>query len=173
MPLFFIEMGQGIIARPELRVTTSCLHSCTLIAGYNRASGYGGAYHYPSDKETDSVVLRNMDTWVAILRPTHVTLVFAKNPVYPMMGQQLNTSHADVAFLHRWVRQSCNTDPAVDSAVAAGVLVGVAVFAAGNIGHLPGEFEAGKIAVDHLHAGTYMLNPTYRYTVVGENLENG
>lgn len=173
MPLFFIEMGQGIIARPELRVTTSCLHSCTLIAGYNRESGYGGAYHYPSDNETDSVVLRNMETWATILRPTHVTLIFAKNSAYPMGGRQLNTSDADVAFLDRWVRQSCNVIPTATSAVSSGVLVGVGVFQAGNVAHLPGDFDDGKIGVDHLNAGSYMLTPTYRYTVVGQNLENG
>ena len=41
MPLYFIEMGQGVIARPEMRVRTSCLSSCTMMTGWSATTNFG------------------------------------------------------------------------------------------------------------------------------------
>ncbi|GGA16906.1 hypothetical protein [Dyella nitratireducens] len=49
MPSYFIEMGQGIVAKSnDLLITTSTLHTCTFIAGFNAQVGYAGAFHYPA-----------------------------------------------------------------------------------------------------------------------------
>ncbi|HTV84025.1 MAG TPA: hypothetical protein VME63_01370 [Dyella sp.] len=49
MPVYSIEMGQGVIARAtELAVITTALYSCTFIAGINATVGYAGAFHYPA-----------------------------------------------------------------------------------------------------------------------------
>ncbi|WP_209544917.1 hypothetical protein [Variovorax sp. 1615] len=68
MASFFIEMGQGILApgydpakkTGELRVTTSDLWSCALIAGHNASTGWAGAFHYPSGELSSNAPLEIM-----------------------------------------------------------------------------------------------------------------
>lgn len=134
MPLFFIEMGQGIIANGALRVRTSA-----------------------PDVRAD------MDTWMAVLRPTAVTLIFS--PLIGMMG----TSNADRQNLQHWVQQN-GVVPATTNAVAAGMELTPAGLAAGNIANLSPGFGNGPVIQLHTRdAGTYLDNG--RYTLVGENRE--
>ena len=168
MPLFFIEMGQGIIATGDLRVRTSALYSCTLIAGHNARSGYGGAYHYPSDSLDDTDVRADMDVWAAVLRPTAVTLIHALDSTgMGLMG----TVNADKLALRNWVIQQCGVIPATVSTVGAGMeLVGGGGFNAGSINNLLGNFDqAHQIQVKTREAGTYL--DYGRFTLVGHNRE--
>lgn len=119
MPVYSIEMGQGIIARgSNLGVVTTALYSCTFIAGINPATGYAGAFHYPAlslrafgegvhESETNSPeylklvssrydIKSDMLDWLRTLRPTDVTLAFGK----------LSASH-DVNKLENWCRAHC------------------------------------------------------------------
>jgi hypothetical protein len=168
MPLFFIEMGQGIIARGDVRVRTSTLYSCTLIVGYNQGSGYGGAYHYPSNRLDDPAVRADMDNWAAVLRPTAVTLIFALDASGAgMMG----TPARDQFDLQQWVNQQCNVAPATTSAVGAGVELFVGGgFNAGNVAHLAGNFDPNQaIGVDNRTAGRYLDHGGF--TLLGVNRE--
>jgi len=168
MPLFFIEMGQGIIARGDLRVSTSALYSCTLIAGYNQGSGYGGAYHYPSHSLGQPEVRADMDVWAAVLRPTAIRLVFASDTSgFGLMGTPAN----DQFQLQQWVMQQCNVVPALTAASGAGMelLVGGG-FNAGVLSTLAGNFSPNQaINVDHRSAGRYLDHGGF--TLVGENRE--
>lgn len=170
MPLFFIEMGQGIIARPDLRVRTSALYSCTLIAGHNTASGYAGAFHYPSGTVgEDKDVLADMEVWIAVLRPTVVTLVFASDA--SGFGQG-GTPRDEQVQLTNWVRQQCGIAPATTSASAAGMELSAAgVFNAGNINTLAGNFDIGQaIRVETRDSGRYLDHDGF--TLIGRNRES-
>jgi hypothetical protein len=166
VPLFFIEMGQGIIARGDLRVRTSPLYSCTLIAGRNAGSGYGGAYHYPADAlSNDDEVQADMDVWAAILRPTSVTLVFAADATGTgAMGTALHDRHA----LQQWVLQTCGVVPTTVSANAAGMELFPGGYSADRLGNLAGDFSpAHAIHVDHRMPGRYLDHGGF--TLVGED----
>ncbi len=168
MPLFFIEMGQGIVANGDLRVCTSPIYSCTLIAGYNARSGYGGAYHYPAETLSQADVRADMDVWAAVLRPTAVTLVFAQDTVGNGI---LGTKLADRNALQAWVLHQCVVPPTLTLAVRAGMeLLAGGGYAAGSVRNLAGDFDMGAtINVDTRTAGTYL--DYGRFTLVGQNRE--
>jgi hypothetical protein len=167
MTTFYIEMGQGIVGRADICVSTSALYTCTLIAGHNAASGYAGAYHYGANAlASDADARADMDVWVAILRPTAVTLVFAPDPAG---NGVLGTPHPDKVALRAWVASKCHFAPAEAQAAGAGMELLVATgFAAGPKGHLHGNFDL-DISVD-VHArgaGTYL--DYGRYTLIGRD----
>lgn len=164
MPLFFIEMGQGLIARPDLRICTSALYSCTLVAGHNAQSGYGGAYHYPCNRLGDFEVRMDMDAWAAILRPTAVVLVHAQGPGLGIGG----TPVQDRARLVQWAL-SLGVQPAQANATAAGMhLLHAGGFGADSVGNLPGVYlPHTAVRVDDLPAGRYLDQGGF--TLVGMN----
>jgi len=167
MPLYFIEMGQGIVANGDLRVRTSTLYSCTLIAGRNAQSGYGGAYHYPAEDLDDPDVLADMDRWVSVLRPTAVTLIFAPNTGVIGTG----TSQHDRAQLQNWVMHRCGFVPTMVQAVAAGMQLLPGGMNAGSIANFAGGFGGGAIQLHTREAGTY--DEIFgRFTLVGEDREH-
>jgi len=165
MPLFFIEMGQGIIARGDLRVCTSPLYSCTLFAGYNRGSGYGGAFHYPSNGIGMFDVRADLDLWATLLRPSDVTLVFADCSGHGVMG----TGSADKDYLQMWVRQKCGVSPITATATGAGMeLLADGGFSAGRRLNLAGDFSPGsEIHLETRSSGTYV--DYGRFTLIGQN----
>ena len=161
MPKFKIEMGQGILAGADVLVTTSALYSCTFITGRN-AAGRAGAYHYPADSLGDDDVLRDMDTWAAILRPTSVTLIFA------MQNLIFGTSPADQLDLRNWVFQRCGVVATSGNATAAGMaLTRAHGFEAGSIGALAADFNIGEIDVTGRDAGRYLDQGGF--TLIGED----
>jgi hypothetical protein len=159
VPLFYIEMGQGIIANGDLRLRTSALLSCTLIGGYSAASRYGGAYHYPSAGRNNPSVRADMDLWAAVLRPTAVILVFATQ------SGLLGTSLAEQLWLQNWVTQRCNVVPLTSNAVGAGVQLNP--FAAGAIQNLTANFNVAQINVQTRQSGTYLDHG--RFTLIGRD----
>lgn len=164
MPLYFIEMGQGIIARPEVRVRTSTLFSCTLITGWSQKTGFGGAYHYPSDNQENEEVLAAMTLWAFYLKPTVVRLLFAAETA-PMMG----TKERDREFLKQWVHEETGVIPTSSAAVAARMRLTTALeFSAGNGHNVPGEFDEGVKDLSNLPAGDYSYD---NYILVGSNRE--
>jgi hypothetical protein len=164
MPLFFIEMGQGIIARPEVRVMTSTLHSCTLITGWSNTTGFGGAYHYPSDRQEDDEVLAAMALWAFYLKPTVVKLLFARRMLEPM-----GTKDSDKAFLRQWVTDETGVIPTSGDAVAARMrLTANLQFSAGDGASVPGEFDDGARDLRNIPAGD---NSGDGFILVGRNLE--
>ena len=167
MPLFFIEMGQGLIARGDLRVRTSTLYSCTLIAGYNAGSQYGGAYHYPSDSLENLDVRADMAVWVAVLRPTAVTLVFARDSSGAgLMG----TKAVDRLHLQQWVLQQCGIAATTRDAVAVGMELLPGGYNADSTANLAGNFDPNQaIRLDHRMSGRYL--DYGGYTLVGTNRE--
>ena len=176
MPLFFIEMGQGIIANGDLKVQTSALFSCTLIAGHNTTTGYGGAYHYPSGNMSDPGVKLDMDTWAARLRPTAVILVLARGqarsnhaPHHHADPQRpLTSDEADQLALRNWVTLQLRVAPTTVRAVAAGMQLNP--FEAGSIDDLSGDFTPDPIKVNTRQAGTYQDEG--RFTLIGRDREN-
>jgi hypothetical protein len=169
MPLFFIEMGQGIISRGDVRVRTSPIYSCTLIAGYNAGSHYGGAYHYPSDTlDDDPSVKEDMGVWVAVLRPTQLIFVHAQ----AMMGMG-GTTWQDQLALHNWAVTTCGVVPVLNpTPVSAGMELFVGGgFNAGPTNTLVGNFNPNKtIDLSHRGAGAYLDHG--RFTLIGRNREN-
>ncbi|MDE3135484.1 MAG: hypothetical protein KGL59_02825 [Acidobacteriota bacterium] len=132
MRKFFIEMGQGIMADRadgDFGVCTSALFSCVLIAGYNEASGFVGAYHYPANRIEDPEVISDMNEWAFEVEPTSVVLIFARDAGG---SGQLGTTSDDRHNLQEWVRHRCGVDPQTLEATAAAVsLIG-------------GHFHAGR-----------------------------
>lgn len=152
MALFFIEMHQGIVARPELRVCTSQLASCTLITGYNAAQSLGGAYHYPAECRGNHEVLAVMEQWWHCLQPSQVTLVFA---VVDQLQPQYTTSEEDIAFLTRWVRAKGVQAGTARSRAAAMSVSATGTFTAGEAVQIPGNFETGRIDVSNSLPGRH------------------
>ena len=164
MPLFFIEMGQGIVARPEVRVKTSTIYSCTFITGWSNKTGFGGAYHYPSDCQEDDDVLATMALWAFYLKPTTVRLLFARKMMEPM-----GTKDSDKAFLRNWVTAECGVIPTSADAVAARMrLTANLHFSAGDGAHVPGEFDDGVRDLSNMPAGD---NSQDGFILVGRNRE--
>jgi hypothetical protein len=159
MPLFYIEMGQGIIANGDLKVRTSQLLSCTLIAGHNTTTGEGGAYHYPEGEIGDRSVKADMDAWAAQLRPTAVILVLARkgnlrgNLAGNLGGNLGGTSDSDQLDLRNWVTLQLRVAPTTARALAAGMQLNP--FEADSIDRLSGDFNANPINVDTRLAGIY------------------
>lgn len=79
MPYFFIEMGQGIVAGGDLRVTTSTLHSCTFIAAFNKGTKRGGAFHYPANGLNSAQPKENMKNWLDDINPTDIISVSGRS----------------------------------------------------------------------------------------------
>ena len=160
MPLFYIGMGQGIIGRADLRVRTSKLEGCVLIAGYNPTSGYGGAFHYPSGSRKDPGVLQDMSRWASLLAPTVITLVLT--PAFSEMAGDEGTSKKDRIALEDWSRMICGVAPTKVSAVSAGMeLLAGGAFRAGNIEDLAGRFDEDQFNVHVRGTGTYMDKGIY------------
>lgn len=156
MPLFFIEMGQGIIGRGDLRVSTSTLYSCTLIAGRNAGSGLGGAYHYPASAlpNDDDAVRMDMDIWAAVLRPTAVTLVFAADTAG---NGVLGTGLLDRQALQQWVLQTCGVAATTVTATGAGMELLANGYNADRVGNLAGNFNpSNAIHLENRMAGRYL-----------------
>jgi hypothetical protein len=98
MNQFFIAMGQGVVAPADLEVFTEALLSCTFIAGRNASGSLGGAFHYPA--ESLDAVSEVLGQWMAALRPSEITLVFAASVSFGM-----GTTEADQTRLINWFRQ--------------------------------------------------------------------
>jgi hypothetical protein len=152
MPLFYIEMGQGIIANGDLKVRTSQLLSCTLIAGHNTTTGEGGAYHYPAGEIGNRSVKADMDAWAAQLRPTAVILVLARKGNFAGTSDR-GTPDSDQLDLRNWVTLQLRVAPTTARALAAGMQLNP--FEADSIDRLSGDFNANPIKVDTRLAGLY------------------
>jgi hypothetical protein len=143
MALFFIEMHQGIVAAPELRVTTSQLASCTFIAGYSPQRGLAGAYHYPADGWSNGTVRAAMKAWWDCLKPEQVTLVFAPT----------DTEHSHIAIrdedadaVKRWVVSQGVARPITSHSRAPKMSVSEdGRFVAAEGAQVPGNFLTGEV----------------------------
>jgi len=165
MPLFFIEMGQGIIGRGDLRVCTSALQSCVLIAGYNAGTRDGGMYHFPSGHRKDPEVRRDMDTWAAILAPTAITLVMATNHGGMFAGEE-GTPRKDRITLTNWAFEVCKSAAATLDLAGAGLqLLPAGGYMVGRVTDLAGDFINNRIELHHWSAGTYL--DYGRFTLIG------
>lgn len=102
MPSYFIEMGQGIIAKSnDLHIATSALFSCTFIAGLNEQVGYAGAFHYPAGylkvrysneyPEGTDMTSDNLASIPLVRRPIHDEEFWHKNQVVNNMTQWVRT----------------------------------------------------------------------------------
>lgn len=156
MPLFFIEMGQGIIVEGnDLRVCTSALRSCTLIAGYNSMLGnVAGAYHYPAEafKNKNNKAHDAMLKWVYEFTPDQVVLVHARKDAVGEGGTSLD----DKEKLKRWIQTYCEVTPTKVKATSAGMeLLANTGFSAGDIKNLNGNFVDHVIRLDNLPTGKY------------------
>lgn len=155
MPLFFIEMGQGILAKgDDVRVCTSPISSCTLIAGWNDQTGYGGAYHYPAGSIEDPSVAEDMRQWAQALKPTHLTLMFAED-FEGMPGT--GTDRFDKLALSEWAKTVCKIVPEErDSPPSVGMRLQANGYKVGATATLGGNFQhINAIQLRSRGAGTY------------------
>jgi len=102
---YFIEMGQGIVSGPDLRVRSSTLYNCTMIAGFNSVTRRAGAYHFPSERLGNRDVMRDMKFWADLLLPTQIFLIHADpNGVELGIGGATGSSMKDKIGLSLWAR---------------------------------------------------------------------
>lgn len=168
--MFFIEMGQGIIGRADMLVTTSAMFSCTFIAGHNAASGYAGAYHYPASAlpRNNRDIIADMEVWASVLRPTQIVLIFAARD---FMGQQ-GTGMDDANDLTDWAHRKCNVAPTIlpRSNGAALEFLTDGTFAAGKPVDLASDFSGRGVDVSHRGAGRYL--DYGGFTLIGKDREH-
>ena len=163
MPLYFIEMGQGVIARPEMRVRTSCLSSCTMVTGWSATTNFGGAFHYPARHHKNEEVLAAMALWVFYLKPTVIKLLFADSKNYGM-----GTKESDRNFMHAWVTRETGLIATSDAAVAAHMaLTANLQFHAGNANTVPGDFGPKALDLSNMPAGDYSY---HNFILVGRKM---
>jgi hypothetical protein len=157
MPLFFLEMGQGIIAGGDFRVGTSALHSCTLVAAHNLGTKLAGAFHLPSGGLGKSDVAADLDAWAAEIKPTAVVLVFARNATSFAPAGLGGTPGHERHEIEEWARKRCLVAPGVkESTQACMELVKGEGFHAGSPSDCDGEFSPGQgINLSSLGAGRY------------------
>ncbi len=158
MPLYYIEMGQGVVvptpAGQDLRIGTSPLSSCVLIAGYNANTHHAGAFHYPAKDLNKPDVVQDMSGWLEQLQPTQVKLVAAASHGFFASG----TDPADLERLKGWL--SANGHPSseekFESNGAMHVLQGTH-FDVGKPNDLGGDFnkEDSDVDVSDQAAGDY------------------
>jgi hypothetical protein len=157
MPLFFLEMGQGIIAGGDLRVGTSALHSCTLVAAHNLGTKLAGAFHLPSGGLGQSDVVEDLDAWATDIKPTAVVLVFARNATsFASVGLGGTPSH-ERHEIQEWARKHCRVAPGVkESTQACMELVKGEAFHVGSPSDCEGDFSPSQaINLASLGAGRY------------------
>lgn len=82
MPIFYIEMGQGIVAKGDFAVSTSSLSTCTFIVGYNKDTKQAGAFHYPGGalQNEDGEVEMDLNKWMMKLDPLEIFLTSGSTP---------------------------------------------------------------------------------------------
>ena len=163
MSLYFIEMGQGIIARPEVRVITSCLSSCSLLTGWSQKTRFGGAFHYPGGYHDNAEVLAAMALWVFYLKPTAIKILFARG-----VTQELGTKKPDRDFLKAWVTRESGLIPSSAPAIGARMRLTTDLeFSADDGRNLPDLFDSGVCDVSKFPAGDYSAK---NYILVGRNM---
>lgn len=172
MPLFFIEMGQGLVGPGnDLRIKTSALYSCTFIAAYNKDTQRGGAFHYPSESINSSEVLEAMNQWMRELQPNEaavVTLVTAASFGMSTGG----APPQDIIDLKNWVAQYCKVAPTLTSAVGAGMAIVESSLQAGSILNLDGDFEPDGDYTDVSWRSAGKLADHPEFTLFGYNMES-
>jgi hypothetical protein len=165
MPLYFIEMGQGLISRGNFCVRTSALFSCTLICGHNSRGGEAGAFHYPAEARNDQDTVNEMNIWAHRLNPTHIILVYPPNNPYQMQG----VGPDDQEFLEAWAAARSTNPVATRNTGSAGMKLHNNVMTAGRINDLGAGFDGGAIDLSGERAGRSVEHGGY--TLLGRNQE--
>jgi hypothetical protein len=174
MPMYHIEMGQGLIDTGSdshnFHIRTSTLFSCSLITGFNAQTGRGGAFHYPagalSDPEQTETVAA-MKSWMTELNPGEVKLIFAKRDESLPLSL-LGTSEPDKKALETWVTNNSHARVTTELATAAGMQVVNGQFNAGNVRDLDGP-QKRLTDLSQLAAAKYNFKGRSDFTLVGRN----
>lgn len=162
MPYFFIEMGQGIIATGDFSVTTSRLHNCILISGYNDEKK-AGVFHYPSLAlvNNNEEIQQDLMNWFVTLAPTHVLLT-----------QGPSTEYQDYSKLCDWFEEESikptETKPAIHPVMK---FINSKLEVEDYIIDPLSNKNIQIIQVQKQGAGNYAING-FSYKLVGKNREN-
>ncbi|MBX7172707.1 MAG: hypothetical protein K1X72_17185 [Pyrinomonadaceae bacterium] len=153
MAYFFIEMGQGIAAIGDLKVTTSTLHSCTFIAGYNEGTKRRGAFHYPANGLNSDKTKGDLSAWLKDINPTDIISVCG-----------MSIEDEDYWSLYQWL-PGTSDPPEKANGAAMQLTPKFQVFTNDEVRNITRET---KIEAQKQTAGVYSKDGLV-YTLYGEN----
>ena len=167
MRTFYIQQGQGVMARGDVQIKTATLYSCSLVAGYNAGSGYCGGYHLSSNTIDRPAVQTELQSWAAILRPTALVFVHARSMGWPGDG----SPQEDMDGLLHWAQGQTLPAPTVQDGVNVASQVLGGVFSVGAPALMPAfDFGSPVLNLQHQLAGRYGWGDE-QYTILGFNRE--